>query len=158
MSSILPSDDFYLPRRRRSLAPILIGAAVAVITLAGRSKVGQWLRGFFSPSFSPYDDVLPQQLAVSQLTLPQLRRSLLGQSMATVVNSLGPPRTVSNGEPKASVTTLSHAADAGPGAFWHSDTWYYAVDSARHTAMAIRFTAGVAQQVDFFDLPESIEA
>jgi hypothetical protein len=37
----------------------------------------------------------------------------------------------------------------GRQAYWDADTWYYALDPDRKTAMAIRFENGVAREVDF---------
>jgi hypothetical protein len=42
----------------------------------------------------------------------------------------------------------------GQSTFWRADTWYYAIDSAGHTAMAIRFDRDVATEVSFFSAPE----
>jgi hypothetical protein len=152
MSPFDASNQFVIPRRRSPLAPLVVGAALAAIALAGKTRIGAWLRGFFAPpTCSAYSDVLEPYVSAG-LPLPQLRRSLLGHSMAFVVNALGPPRSV------AGAATITASSDAGPGAFWRSDTWYYPLDPRKHTAIAIHFAAGVAQQVDFFEMPTSIEA
>ena len=168
MSSYSAADDWFEPyrpphprarRRRRSgdddaspidvLAPLLIGSALAIIALAGESKFGAWLRGFFSVRTT----TLPPQSALlarvqEGLPLPLLRDSILGRRKVAVADLLGPPR--------AAVITRQSPAPVGQAAFWRADTWYYAVDGRAKTAMAVLFDdQGFVHDVEFFDAPQA---
>jgi hypothetical protein len=129
------------------LAPLLIGSALAIVALAGESKLGAWLRGFFSVRTK----TLPPQSALlarvdEGLPLPLLRDSILGRRKVAVADLLGPPR--------AAVITRPSIGPVGQAAFWRADTWYYAIDSQTQTAMAVKFDEhGFASDVDFFDAP-----
>jgi hypothetical protein len=166
MSSYSAADDWFdsvpppPPRvryvRRREggaspvgvLAPLLIGSALAIIAMAGESKLGAWLRGFFSVRTK----TLPPQNALlarvgEGLPLPLLRDSILGRRKVAVADLLGPPR--------AAVITRPTMGPVGQAAFWRADTWYYAIDGQTQTAMAIVFDEhGLASNVDFFDAPQ----
>jgi hypothetical protein len=163
MSSYSAADDWFDPspppgprsrkaRRRRdgrsALAPLLIGSALAIVAIAGQSKLGSWLRGFFSTRTK----ALPPQSALlarveKGLPLPLLRDSILGRRKVAVADLLGAPRTA--------VITRPTMGAVGQAAFWRADTWYYAIDSATQTAMAVMFDAhGMASEVDFFDAPQ----
>lgn len=159
MSSYSAADDWFdafpptpRPRRRRSpadaIAPLLIGGALAIVALAGQSKLGAWLRGFFSVRSKS----LPPQSALLDrvgegLPLPLLRDSLLGRRKVAVADLLGPPRTA--------VITRPSLGPVGQAAFWRADTWYYAIDRQTQTAMAVIFDEhGFASEVDFFDAPQ----
>jgi hypothetical protein len=132
----------------RALAPLLIGSALAIVAIAGQSKLGAWLRGFFSVRTKS----LPPQSALLErvnegLPLPLLRDSLLGRRKVAVADLLGPPRTA--------VITRPTMGPVGQAAFWRADTWYYAIDDKTQTAMAVIFDAhGFASDVDFFDAPQ----
>jgi hypothetical protein len=146
------------PRRRRrnrdhsspaaALAPLLIGSALAIVAIAGQSKFGAWLRGFFSTRTK----TLPPQTALlarveEGLPLPLLRDSILGRRKVAVADLLGPPRTA--------VITRPTMGKIGQAAFWRADTWYYAIDGRTQTAMAVMFDEnGFASEVDFFDAPQ----
>src|SRR5688500_3052700 len=98
MSSYSAADDWFdaTPpphgmRGHRSaanaLAPLLIGGALALVAMAGQSKLGAWLRGFFSVRTR----ALPPQGALLQrvdegLPLPLLRDSLLGRRKVAVAD------------------------------------------------------------------------
>ena len=155
MSSYSAADDWFesfpprrSSRRRASLAPLLIGGAMAIVALAGQSKVGAWLRGFFSIRTKS----LPPQGALIErvnegLPLPLLRDSILGRRKVAVADLLGPPRTA--------VITRPSIGVVGQAAFWRADTWYYEVDPTSQTAMAVTFDEqGLASEVDFFDAPQ----
>ena len=162
MSSYSAADDWFdaFPptgprvrrRRRRSpadvIAPLLIGSALTIVALAGQSKLGAWLRGFFSVRTR----ALPPQSALLQrinegLPLPLLRDSLLGRRKVAVADLLGPPRTA--------VISRASLGPVGQVAFWRADTWYYAIDRRTQTAMAVMFDEhGFASEVDFFDAPQ----
>ena len=135
-----------------AIAPLLIGSALAIVAIAGQSKLGSWLRGFFSTRTKE----LPPQSAllarVSEgLPLPLLRDSLLGRRKVAVADLLGPPRTA--------VITRPTIGKIGQAAFWRADTWYYAIDRETQTAMAVMFDEhGFASEVDFFDAPQPPDA
>jgi len=153
MSLSYSADDFVpAPRdarsRRPMLAPLLIGVALAAVTLAGQSKVGAWLRGFLSvPRRRPPRDGV-MRLTDAGFPLQGIRDRILGHRKASVVANFGPPRTAVAAGP-------SPISLANQGAFWHADTWYYPVDAATQTAMAVTFVADVARDVEFFDAPGS---
>jgi hypothetical protein len=166
MSSYSAADDWFdsFPprpharrvRRRRDrdaspvgvLAPLLIGSALAIVALAGQSKLGAWLRGFFSVGTK----MLPPQSALlarvgEGLPLPLLRDSILGRRKVAVADLLGPPR--------AAVITRPSIGPVGQAAFWRADTWYYAIDDETKTAMAVIFDEqGFVSDVDFIDAPQ----
>lgn len=160
MSLSFPADDlpsFPAPARRRrrrrgrrspvaaTLVPVLVGTAVAVVALAGQSKVGAWLRGFLvAPRSKPSRDALARRVE-GGMSLPALRDSILGRRKASIVATYGPPRTA--------VAAGGPVSLGQPGTFWQADTWYYAVDPRTQTAMAITFASGIAREVDFFDAP-----
>jgi hypothetical protein len=159
MSSHFAADEWFEayqpPRKPRrgergagAIAPLLIGGALAIVALAGQSKVGSWLRGFFSVRTRR----LPPQVALMErvnegLPLPLLRDSILGRRKVAVADLLGPPRTA--------VITRPSMGPVGQAAFWRADTWYYAIDGETQTAMAVLFDEhGFASEVDFFDAPQ----
>jgi hypothetical protein len=165
MSSYSAADDWFEPfppagaraRRRRDrraggvgdvLAPLLIGSALAIVAMAGQSKFGAWLRGFFSVrtrSLPPQSALLAR--VEEGLPLPLLRDSILGRRKVAVADLLGPPRTA--------VITRPTMGPVGQAAFWRADTWYYAIDGESQTAMAVMFDErGFASDVDFFDAPQ----
>ena len=171
MSSYSAADDWFDPvptprpraskarrsRNRRdavagspaaAIAPLLIGSALAIVAIAGQSKLGAWLRGFFSTRTK----ALPPQSALlarveEGLPLALLRDSVLGRRKVAVADLLGPPRTA--------VITRPTIGKIGQAAFWRADTWYYAIDGRTQTAMAVKFDEhGFASEVDFFDAPQ----
>ena len=131
-----------------AIAPLLIGSALAIVAIAGQSKLGAWLRGFFSTRTK----TLPPQSALlarveEGLPLALLRDSILGRRKVAVADLLGPPRTA--------VITRPTMGKIGQAAFWRADTWYYAIDGRTQTAMAVMFSEhGLATEVDFFDAPQ----
>jgi hypothetical protein len=145
------------PRRPRPsspaavIAPFILAGAFTLVALAGRSKLGAWLRGFLSPRRDlPAQDELPRDVATGRLPLPLLRESILGRRKVAVADRLGPPRTaVITGNPAAG------PAPVGQSAYWRADVWYYAVDPESQTAMAVTFDRhGFASEVDFFEAPQ----
>jgi hypothetical protein len=152
-----PSSQQSRNRRRpgpisvNPFAPLIIGGALAVIALAGDSKLGAWLRGFFSVRTKS----LPRQGALIErvnegLPLSLLRDSLLGRRKVAVADLLGPPRTAVITRPTAGVQVV------GPAAFWRADIWYYAIDPQMQTAMAVTFNEhGLASEIAFFDAPQA---
>ena len=152
MSLSYPADDYAKPRGRGGalsltpLAPVLIGAALAVVAIAARSRIGAYLRGFLvAPRGLPPRDNLAARIEAG-LSLRALRKSILGRRKATIVTSCGRPRTAVMNEIRP---VLPNQA-----AFWRADTWYYAIDARTQTAMAIRFVDGIARGVEFFGTPK----
>jgi len=136
--------------RRPHLTPILVGTAIAVVILAGQSKVGAWLRGFFTaPRTRPPRDALARRIE-GGFQLPAVRDSILGRRKAAVVATYGTPPTA--------VAASGQIAFGNRGAFWSADTWYYPVDPRAQTAMAVKFVDGIAKEVEFFDAPRATEA
>jgi hypothetical protein len=136
------------PQPHGRLAPLLIGSVVAVMALWGRAHLGEWLHGFLTARDPLLRASLRDRLSRSPAQLPSLRGQLLGRRKAEVASTFGPPRTAVLTGPG------SGAAPMGQSTFWRADTWYYAIDSAGHTAMAIRFDRDVATEVSFFSAPE----
>ncbi|MEO6437293.1 MAG: hypothetical protein ABIP55_16240 [Tepidisphaeraceae bacterium] len=145
-TSIDDCFDFPAPRRRGAMhALVLIGGVLAAAALAGQTRVGAWLRGFFSAGDGAMRDRLRARLLDARLTLPQLREALLGRSKAQIASRFGPPSTALMNRPGR--------GRLGPSAFWHADTWYYPIDPDEKTAMAVTFDRGVAAAADFFEPP-----
>lgn len=149
-----PPMSPYVRRRRRPprertaiLVPLLIGGALAFVTLAGQSRLGQWLRGFLSARDLVTRDRLRRRLH-GGASPARVRRTILGKSKAFIAAQFGPPRTavVAGVAPPSS-------APVGQTAFWRADTWYYAFDQARQTAMAVSFQNDIARAVEFFEAP-----
>ena len=152
MSLSYPADDYAKPRGRgRSLAltplaPVLIGAALAVAAIAARSKIGAWMRGFLiAPRGLPPRDNLAARIEAG-LSLRALRKSILGRKKSSIVTACGRPRTAVMNEIRPALPNQA--------AFWRADTWYYAIDAKTQTAMAIRFIDGIARGVEFFESPK----
>ena len=64
-----------------------------------------------------------------------------------VAARFGPPRTA------VMSSAGGGAAAVAQTAFWRADTWYYAVDSASQTAMAVIFKNDIVRAVEFFEAP-----
>jgi hypothetical protein len=77
-----------------------------------------------------------------------LRESILGANKQMVQSVFGPPRAAGG---------VAVVPEEGRQAYWEADTWYYALDPRRRTAMAIRFEQGVAREVDFVDAADKSE-
>ena len=115
-----------------------------------RSKIGSWLRGFLTAGDLRTRDELRGRLQSRELALPALREKVLGKRKAEIASTFGPPRTaVMTGRGAApNSSAISQAA------FWRADTWYYAINPRTQTAMAVKFDADTAVEVDFFDAPQ----
>jgi hypothetical protein len=148
MSSLYSANSWYEDsgsRRRASMVPLLVGGALAVVALAGQTKIGAWLRGFFSVrEFEPTDEL--RRRVHAGWPLEALRESILGRRKVTIAGMFGPPKTA--------VVTRAATASVTPNEFFRADTWYYALDARSQTALAVMFEDGVAQSVDFFDAPQ----
>jgi hypothetical protein len=145
MSDFSTAEDMFDPAPRddgRALALMLVGGALMLVALARQSRVGQWRRGCLSARDVVTRDRLRHRVCVQAGIAPaRLRAMLLGQSKASVAARFGPPRTA----------VVQGAM--GQTAFWRADVWYYAVDAASQTAMAVTFADGTARAVEFFDAP-----
>jgi hypothetical protein len=131
--------------RTGMLAPLLIGSACAVVTMAGQSRVGHWLRGFLSARDVASRRRSRRRMETATIVSPRhVREMILGRPKAAVASHFGPPRTA---------VVASGTRTAGPNAFWVGDTWSYAIDGASRTAMAVRFDRDVAVAVEFFEAP-----
>ena len=133
------------PRVLSGLAPLVIGGAMAVAALAGRSRIGSWLRGFLTAGDGILRDELRRRVQQPDLSLPRLRHELIGQTKAQVASRFGPPRTA--------VMSRPDVKSVGQTAFWRGDTWYYALSTAEQTALAIKFDRNRVWGVDFFHAP-----
>jgi len=150
-----PSLPPYVPvtawRRPRTtgdgLAPFIIGGALLIVALSGRSRLGQWLRGFFD-GLDPSTRRRLQSRVHGQILSPaRLRERILGRPKAHIAAEFGPPRTA---------VFTSHAPVAQP-AFWRGDTWYYAIDPRTELAMAVTFENDQARVVEFFQTPRAAD-
>ena len=135
----------------QSIAPILVGGIIAAVALAARSPLVAWLRGFLSAARERCaSGGLSQGHGghVDGLCLDRplwaIRQRLLGRRKSSVAAALGPPRT-------AVLPTGVVPAGNRP-SYWHADTWYYPVPTSQ-AAMAVKFAAGIARDVVFFEAP-----
>lgn len=154
MSYFVGDNLFEIPdRRSRSsaasvgllLTPILVGGALAVVALAGKSRIGLWLRGFLSAGDAGARDDLRRRINDGTMSRPMLRDWLVGRTKAQIAARFGPPRT-------AALHT-GGSGPAGQAAFWRADTWYYALEDANRAALAVKFDGKIAWEVDFVDSP-----
>jgi hypothetical protein len=151
MSLYYAAENHLLPRRRRRLTPLIASVALTAFVVAGRTRLGTWLRGYFGGSRRVRGGKQLSSLGDRRIAFGELREWLLGRSMAMIVDAFGPPRLMETGK-----ATVSAVADAGVGSFWRSALWYYPIDRNVQSAMAIRFAGGVVQQVDFFELAAAV--
>jgi hypothetical protein len=129
-------------------APLIaVGAVMLAMTLSGRkSSVGRWLRSLLGSAVGggsraqSMRDELGHYVHGSG-SLAELRRAVIGAGKGAVVNVFGRPRTA----------ILGRAA--GTLSIWRSDTWYYPLDRADRSALAIRFEGNVARDVEQISVP-----
>ena len=154
MSHAAGDNLFDIPdRRNRSsaagvgllLTPILVGGALALVALAGKSRIGLWLRGFLSAGDAAARDELRRRINDGTMTRLMLRDWLVGRTKAQIAARFGPPRT-------AALRT-GGSEPTGQAAFWRADTWYYALQDDTRAALAVKFGGNVAWEVDFVDTP-----
>jgi hypothetical protein len=72
-----------------------------------------------------------------------LRDAVWGRSRHEVIDMLGVPPAAGGGHAPGS------AKIAGAPPFWTASIWYYPINPAQHTAVAIRFANDRASGVDF---------
>jgi hypothetical protein len=130
--------------------PILVGGAVALaMALAGRkSIVGAWLKSFVGSAAGGGSRTIAMRDALGEFVhgngrLAMLRASVIGAGNGAVVNVFGPPRTAMLGRGTRNLS------------IWRSDTWYYPLDRADRSALAIRFEGNVARDVERISVPEA---
>jgi hypothetical protein len=130
--------------------PILVGGAVALaMTLAGRkSNLGGWFKSLFGAAAGAGSRTIAMRDALGEFVhgngrFATLRASVIGAGKGSVVNVFGPPRTAMLGRGTRSMS------------IWRSDTWYYPLDRAERSALAIRFDGNVARDVERISVPEA---
>ena len=129
--------------------PLLVGGAIALtVAVSGaKSPLGAWLKSLFvgtSPSRTrAIRDALVAYAQGTQ-SFAALRVAILGSAKGSVVAVFGPPRTAMLGR------------NFGKLSIWRADTWYYALDRADRSALAIRFENGVAREVDRITVPTAM--
>jgi hypothetical protein len=84
----------------------------------------------------------PRPTARQALTL--LAQAVMGSSKVAIAQVFGPPRS-------AMIDAV--LAQNMPTAFWHANTWYYALPKQGTLAVAINFKEGFADRVEFFQTP-----
>jgi hypothetical protein len=131
-------------------APIVVGGAVALaMTLAGRkSNLGGWFKSLFGAAAGAGSRTIAMRDALGEFVhgngrFATLRASVIGAGKGSVVNVFGPPRTAMLGRGTRSMS------------IWRSDTWYYPLDRAERSALAIRFDGNVARDVERISVPEA---
>ena len=123
--------------------PLIVGGAIAVaMALSGsRSPVAAWFKSRFgAPRTRAMREWLGRYVR-GQAPFAALRDAIVGSAKGAVVTVFGPPRTAMLGR---GVTKLS---------IWRSDTWYYPLDRADRSAIAIRFEGNVARDVEHIRVP-----
>jgi hypothetical protein len=145
--SVYSAGDFYPRPRGSALGPMLLGAAIAAAAVAGRSKLGAWIRGFLSVHRERERlDPIRRRLEAGW-SLPRIRHSIVGRHKTVLLARYGVPRSAALNQ----IIVSGHDA-RGP-ALFRADTWYYVLDAAARSAMSVRFKSGLASEVEFFDAP-----
>ncbi len=131
-----------------AIAPLLIGGAIALTAAfaAGASTpLVNRLKSMFRGQMRTraMRDLLARY-AHGEQPFSSLRGAIVGSAKGAVKNVFGPPRTalLTRG-----VTRLS---------IWRADTWYYPLDRADRSAIAIRFEGNVARDVEKISVPTAI--
>lgn len=127
--------------------PLLIGGVIALtVALSGAmSPLGAWLRSIlgFAPASSRSRAMREKfaQYARGGQPFASLQNAIVGSAKSSIVAVLGPPRTALLGR------------ESGTASIWRADTWYYPLDRAERTAIAIRFDGNVARDVEKLSVP-----
>ncbi len=130
--------------------PLLIGGAIALtVALSGAtSPLGAWVKsllgGVSAPRTRAIRDVL-MGYARGKQPFAALRGAIIGSAKGSVVAVFGPPRTALLGR---NFTKLS---------IWRAETWYYPLDRAERSAIAIRFERNIARDVEKIGVPAELE-
>ncbi len=75
-----------------------------------------------------------------------LRAAIVGSARGAIAGVLGPPRTAMLGR-GTTPRTMS---------VWRAETWYYPLDRRSQAALAIRFEANVAREVERVTAPSAM--
>lgn len=75
-----------------------------------------------------------------------LCEAVIGRSMSSVVELLGPP-------PTTTAPVQETWASADRATYWQADVWYYPWNRREESAVAIHFERGVATRVEFLQSP-----
>ena len=134
--------------------PLLVGGALALtLALAGaESPVGKWLKslvGGGGGSSASRTRAIRDGLAAyarGQQPFAALRDAIVGSAKGAVKTVLGPPRTA----------RLGGGGGANKPSIWRADTWYYPLDRADRSAIAIRFEGNVAREVEKISVPSAM--
>ena len=127
--------------------PLLLGGALALtVALAGaNSPVGKWLKSFVRGTGGGVRTrTIRERLigyARGQQPFAALREAIVGSAKGAVKTVLGPPRTARLGRTSNRLS------------IWRADTWYYPLDRADRSAIAIRFEGNVARDVEKISVP-----
>lgn len=128
--------------------PLLVGGAVALaVAVAGaNSPAGNWLRSFFGGGGTRRRAMreLLEKYARGEQPFAALREAIIGSAKGAVKAAFGPPRTAILGR---GVTKLS---------IWRAETWYYPLDRAERSAIAVRFEGNVAREVEKITVPTAM--
>ena len=126
--------------------PLLVGGAVVLaLAWAARrhTRFGAWARALFASRAPLLRDSL-RDYAVGRRPFSSLREAIVGSAKGAVVRVFGPPRTAMLGR---GMRTMS---------IWRADTWYYPLDQARKSVLAIRFEGNVARDVEQIGVPGAV--
>jgi hypothetical protein len=128
--------------------PLLLGGALALtVALAGAdSSVGKWLKSFIGGTGGggTRTRAIRERLigyARGEQPFAALREAIVGSAKGAVKTVFGPPRTARLGR------------GANRPSIWRADTWYYPLDRADRSAIAIRFEGNVAREVEKISVP-----
>ena len=129
--------------------PLLVGGAIALTVSASgaTSPLAVWLKSLLVGTNPSRTRAIRDALigyARGAQTFVALRAALLGSAKGSVVAVLGPPRTAMLGR------------SFGKLSIWRADTWYYPLDRADRSALAIKFENGVAREVDRISVPTAM--
>ncbi len=132
--------------------PLLVGGAVAltVALAAADSPLGKWLKSFLGVSEGGSGHrtrAIRERLAGyarGEQPFIALRDAIVGSAKGCVKTVLGPPRTARLGR------------GANKPSIWRADTWYYPLDRADRSAIAIRFEGNVAREVEKISVPTAM--
>ena len=130
--------------------PLILGGALALtMALAGaETPVGKWLKSLVGgASGGGRTRAIRDGLAAyarGQQPFAALRNAIVGSAKGAVKTVLGPPRTARLG------------GTASKPSIWRSDTWYYPLDRADRSAIAIRFEGNVAREVEKISVPTAM--
>lgn len=128
------------PSRATAWVPIAAGFVAVVIGLvARRADVG----GVGRPGFGWLTAL--RRAAMDERTRVALRRAVVGVDRSAVLRLFGPPGATHG--PGGAVRSPGRAE------YLSADVWFYPLDDARRSAMAVRFREGQAGDAEFLAEP-----